>query len=90
MSPEFLISSPVQTAFSVPKRNFKKAHDRNYLKRRMRESYRLHKHQLYESVNSKEEKLAAMMVYIGKEKLQYKELDIAMDKAINRLKKEIQ
>jgi len=80
----------VQAAFSVPKRNFKKAHDRNYLKRRMRETYRFHKHQLHELVESKKGKLDLMIVYISKEKMIYKELDTAMIKAINRLKKEIQ
>jgi ribonuclease P protein component len=35
--------TPVKAAFSVPKRNFKKAVDRNLLKRRMREAYRKNK-----------------------------------------------
>jgi hypothetical protein len=40
-------------------------------------------------MNSKEEKLDIMIVYIGKEKLLYKELDTAMSKTMNRLEKEI-
>ena len=35
---------PVQTGVSVSKRNFKRAVDRNRIKRLMREAYRLNKH----------------------------------------------
>jgi ribonuclease P protein component len=35
-----------QVLFVVPKRAFKKAHDRNRLRRRMKEAYRLQKHTL--------------------------------------------
>ena len=90
ISPGFSTVSPVQIAFSVPKRNFKRAHDRNYLKRRMREAYRLHKSQLYGAMNSSEAELAIMIVYIGKERLQYKELETAMVKVISRMGKEVQ
>jgi ribonuclease P protein component len=88
-SSQFLIPFPAQAAFSVPKRNFKRSHDRNYLKRRMRESYRFCKNNLYESLCSQEDKIAVMIVYIGKEKLQYKEINSAMAKAINRLKERL-
>lgn len=35
-----------QLTVSVPKRNFKRATQRNLLKRRMREAFRIHQHQL--------------------------------------------
>lgn len=55
-------SYPVtQVLFSVPRRQFKKASDRNLLKRRMREGYRLHKHLLPSS-----EKWAIAYIYVGK------------------------
>lgn len=40
--PDELVQAPVSVAFAAPKRLFKRAVDRNYIKRRMRESYRLH------------------------------------------------
>ncbi len=72
-------SFPVQVAFSVPKRNFKRAVDRNKLKRLLREAYRLHKYDLnifQETEHTK--KYIFMFIYIGKETLSYDEITQAM------------
>ncbi len=51
---------------SVSKRNFKRANQRNRIRRRIREAYRLHKARLFENVLS-ETSLAIGIVYVAKE-----------------------
>jgi ribonuclease P protein component len=58
---------PVQAAFSVSKRNFKHATDRNKLKRRMKEAYRLNKFLLYEKLST--QKISCIFIYIAREEL---------------------
>jgi len=54
----------IQTAVSVSKRNFKKAVDRNHIKRLLRESYRKNK---YLVGNNTTHQFAFMFLYTGKE-----------------------
>lgn len=77
--------SPAQAGFSVPKKMFKHAVDRNILKRRMRESYRLHKSELYNSLNQSEKRIALMMIYIAKEELPLSKIEPAVIKAIGKI-----
>jgi ribonuclease P protein component len=44
---------PIQMALTVPKRSFPKAVNRNRLRRRIRESYRLNKYSIYTKLSSK-------------------------------------
>ncbi len=53
-----------KTGVSVSKRNFKKAVDRNRIKRLLRESFRLHK-SMY--ISNKSISYAFMILYIGKD-----------------------
>ena len=57
---------PVQAGFTVPKRFFKRAVDRNRVKRLMREAYRAHKYELYKKLAAEQKQLAIMFVYSGK------------------------
>lgn len=78
-----------QAAFSVPKRLFKRAVDRNQLKRLMRESYRLHKADLYEKLNSSDLKIALMLVYIGKEELPFAKIEPAIAKSLGKIMEQL-
>lgn len=57
---------PIQIAFSVPKRNFRSAVDRNRIKRLMREYYRQNKEEIYSLVKGKDLQVALLLVYTGK------------------------
>jgi len=89
---EEVLPSPfrAQVVFSVPKRLFKRAHDRNLLKRQLREVYRYRKNGLYQVLEGSDRKIALMIVYIAKEKLEFDQLESAMDKVILKLKKKLE
>ena len=78
----------LKTGVSVPKRNFKRAVDRIRIKRVMREAYRLNKHLVFNNITTP---FAFMILYIGKEKPSYNEVETAtkklFDKFLNKKKK---
>ncbi|MCG1035328.1 ribonuclease P protein component [Polaribacter sargassicola] len=71
---------PAQVGVSVSKRNFKRAPDRNRLKRLMRETYRLQKEIVYDNL---EKPHVFMISYIGREAKPYEELFSKMNKLLN-------
>ena len=75
---------PIQAGFSVPKRKFKKAVDRNRIKRLLRESYRQHKHTLYQNIN---DKYILMFTYLDEKEQKYVDIE---EKMIHLLKKFLQ
>ena len=81
---------PVQLALSVPKKRFKHAVDRNRLRRRIREAYRLHKQELYEHLPEDAPQLAWMIIYVGKEEHDYASIARSMRKLIQRFVQDYQ
>ena len=72
---------------SVSKKYFKKAVDRNYFKRVLRETYRLNKHLLIDNL---EKPYAFMFFYQTKERLSYQEIEektIQLFQKFNEIKK---
>jgi ribonuclease P protein component len=65
----------LKIAISVPKRNFKKAVDRNKIKRQIREAYRLNKHKILPLVESAGKKFYAVILFTGKVPLTYAETE---------------
>jgi ribonuclease P protein component len=62
----------IKMGVSVSKKYFKKAVDRNYYKRVLRETYRLNKHLLIDSL---QKPYAFMFFYQTKERLSYQEIE---------------
>jgi ribonuclease P protein component len=61
----------IQMGVSVSKRNFKRAHDRNFFKRQLREAYRLNKHLLIENL---EKPHAFMLLYQTSDRLTFEQI----------------
>ncbi|OOQ59622.1 ribonuclease P protein component [Mucilaginibacter pedocola] len=77
---------PVQVLFSVGKKRYKRAVDRNLLKRLMREAYRLNKQTLlYQQLTGADKRILLSIGYIGKELADYAFIEKKMQKLLNQL-----
>jgi ribonuclease P protein component len=76
-------------AISVPKRFFKRAHDRNRIKRQTREAYRLQKQTLQANVQSHQQILNVMMIYQAREPMDSTSMHKHIHQCLEQLQKRI-
>ena len=83
------LDHPVKVGVGVSARNFKKATDRNRIKRLLRECYRLNKLSLNTMIETQQKQVAVFFLYIGKELPEYILLTEKMQAALKRLEENI-
>lgn len=82
-------TAPVQIGFSVPKKKFRKAADRNRIKRQLKEAYRLNKLNLFNLVLKSGEQVALFILYRDNKEFEHQELQDKIIVALSRLEKEL-
>ncbi len=75
----------LQFGVGVSGKNFKKAVDRNRIKRLIKESYRLQKNELKENLRQKKLQLNIFFIYTGKELPDFDAVKIKVNVALKRL-----
>lgn len=76
---------PLQFGTGVSNKNFKKAVDRNRIKRLTKEAYRLQKFSLQQKLKKLEKSLNIFLIYTGKEVPEYKVVFDSLQKILDKL-----
>jgi len=86
-TPKYKSNPPFQVAFTVPKRRFPKAVDRNRIKRQITEAYRLNKNILYTKLPQDNlNQWSMVFIYTGKKNPNYSQIEKGMITILDRLK----
>jgi len=81
------IRFPARVAIAVPKKKFKKAVQRNRIKRRIREAYRLSKNEIWYPVLRKAGRHAnIMIIYTAREILPYRRIESSLSQVWIKLR----
>lgn len=78
-----LKGNPNQVLFSVSKKKIRKATGRNFIKRRLKEAYRLNKHLL------PSDGIIVGLIFVGKPEMSFAEIQPKMIQALTRLNQEL-
>ena len=86
------LSPSIELLISVSKHRFKKAVDRNRIKRLIRESYRRHegRHLLYKEINTPPLHLNFAIIVLTQSLPTFSEVDLAMGRVLCRLQKAVE
>ncbi len=76
----------IQAAFSVPKKRFKLAVDRNHLKRKIREVHRLHLQELKQHFHGQNVKISIIYIYSSNKQFDYHQIEKSMLKFFQDIK----
>ena len=79
-------TADVMFGVSVSKRSFKRAVDRNLIKRNIREAFRLQKIELINSLEKDHNAYGLFVVYVGREIGDYHEMDRSMRRLLTKWK----
>lgn len=84
--PDEIITAPVMAAFVAPKRVFRRAHDRNRIKRLMRESYRLNKSSLISLIQGESRALIFLVKFNGRNLPEFASVGRDIRRTLDKLK----
>ena len=83
------LNKPAQLVFSVPKRKFKRAVDRNKIKRLIREAYRTNQSDFITNLTNKKKSLAIYIGFVGNEMPSYSVIEEKIKLSLVRLLNEL-